>query len=75
MTVATLGTATVTLGDILKLKTGDIVPINIPAQIAASVDEVPVFECSYGQQGGQYALKINQFITHGGADEPPSSRS
>ena len=73
--VATLGTATVTLGDILKLKTGDIVPITIPGQITASVDEVPVFECSYGQQGGQYALKINQFITHGGADEPPPSRS
>ena len=73
--VATLGTATVTLGEILKLKTGDIVPINIPGQITASVDQGPVFECSYGQQGGQYALKINQFITHGGADDPPSPRS
>jgi flagellar motor switch protein FliM len=60
--VATLGTATVTLGEILKLKTGDIIPLDVPDKIFASVDDIPVLECIYGQQGGQYALKINRFI-------------
>ena len=72
--VATLGTATITLGEILKLKAGDIIPVNISEKIIASVDDVPVVECTYGQQGGQYALKINRFITHEG-DEPAPQRS
>jgi flagellar motor switch protein FliM len=63
--VATLGTATVTLGEILKLKAGDIIPLNVPEKITASVDEIPVLECIYGQQGGQYALKINRFVAQG----------
>jgi flagellar motor switch protein FliM len=60
---ARLATTTVTLGQILKMKTGDIIPINIPEKIIANVDEIPLMECRYGQQGGQYALKIERFIT------------
>jgi flagellar motor switch protein FliM len=63
--VATLGTATVTLGEILKLKAGDIIPLDVPEKIIASVDGIPVLECIYGQQGGQYALKINRFVAQG----------
>jgi flagellar motor switch protein FliM len=63
--VATLGTSTITLGEILKLKAGDIIPLNIPEYIVASVDDIPVVECTYGQQSGQYALKINRFVTQG----------
>ncbi|MEI7429532.1 MAG: flagellar motor switch protein FliM [Betaproteobacteria bacterium] len=60
---ARLATTTITLGQILKMKTGDIIPISIPGKIIANVDEIPLMECSYGQQGGQYALKIERFIT------------
>jgi flagellar motor switch protein FliM len=59
---ARLATTTVTLGQILKMQAGDIIPISIPDQIVAHVDEVPLMECRYGQQGGQYALKIERFI-------------
>jgi flagellar motor switch protein FliM len=69
--VATLGTASITLGEILKLKSGDIIPLDIPEKIIASVDDVPVVECTYGQQGGQYALKINRFITQGDDETTP----
>lgn len=72
--VATLGTTEVTLGEILKLKSGDIIPIDIPEKIVASIDSVPLFECVYGQQGGQYALKIDRFITQE-ADETAPPRS
>lgn len=60
---AQLATTTVTLGQILKMKTGDIIPISIPDKIVANVDNIPLAECRYGQQGGQYALKIERFIT------------
>jgi len=62
---AQLATTTVTLGQILKMKAGDIIPLNIPAKIIANVDDIPLMECTYGQQGGQYALKIERFITAG----------
>ena len=28
----------------------------------AKVDDIPLMECRYGQQGGQYALKIERFV-------------
>ena len=60
---AQLASTTITLGQILKMKTGDIIPINIPDKIVVNVDHIPLMECRYGQQGGQYALKIERFMT------------
>lgn len=60
---AQLTNTTLSLGEIQRMKVGDVIPVNIPPYITAYVDEVPLMECSYGQQGGQYALKIKQFIT------------
>jgi flagellar motor switch protein FliM len=60
--VAHLGTGKITLGQILKLKAGDIIPFHISEHIEALVDNVPLMECSYGQQNGQYALKVERFI-------------
>jgi len=44
------------------MKVGDVIPLDIPDKIVAQVDDVPVMECHYGQQDGQYALKIDRFI-------------
>lgn len=60
--VANLGTTQVTLGQILKMKAGDVIPFNIGEVITAEVDHVPVMECRYGLQHGQYALKVERFI-------------
>ena len=60
---AQLATTTISLGQVLKLKVGDILPITIPETLIASVDDIPLMECRYGQQGGQFALKIERFIT------------
>ncbi len=64
---ATIGRGRVTLRQILEMKAGDVIPIEIADTIWASVDHVPVAECRYGVQGGHYALKVEQFIKH---DEP-----
>ncbi len=60
--VATLGNAQITLGEILNLKTGDVISLDIPEAIIASVDNVPVLECKYGILNGQYALKVDKLL-------------
>ena len=60
---AQLASTSITLGQVLKLKVGDILPITIPDTLVASIDDIPLMECRYGQQGGQFALKIERFIT------------
>ncbi|MBS1189615.1 MAG: Flagellar motor switch protein FliM [Rhodocyclaceae bacterium] len=67
--VAHLGTARISLGQILKLKAGDVIPMNIPEQITACIDNIPLMECRYGQQNGQYALKIERFVTGAASDK------
>ncbi|MCL2075599.1 MAG: flagellar motor switch protein FliM [Betaproteobacteria bacterium] len=59
--VANLGTNTITLRQILNLRAGDVVPIHIPETLRVVVDNIAVMECRYGQQGGQYALKVEKF--------------
>ncbi|WP_412479192.1 flagellar motor switch protein FliM [Azonexus sp. IMCC34839] len=61
--VAQLASGKITLGQILKLKSGDVIPIHIPEKIEVLVDNVPLMECAYGQQNGQYALKVERFIS------------
>ena len=60
--VARLGTATVTLRDIVHMKPGDVIPLNIPDTVQAEVDGIPFMECRYGIQRGQYALKVERFL-------------
>ena len=60
--VAHLGSTSISLGQILKLKVGDVIPLQIDEKIIANVDSVPLMECKYGQQNGQYALKVERFI-------------
>ncbi|MFY9329881.1 MAG: flagellar motor switch protein FliM [Georgfuchsia sp.] len=62
--VANLGNGALTLKQILGLKTGDFVAIDVPETIHASVDGVPVMECRYGACNGQYALKVQKMIDH-----------
>lgn len=60
--LANMGSANVSLGDILNMKVGDIIPIAVPDRITAEVDGVPVMECSYGKLNGQYALRVEKLI-------------
>jgi flagellar motor switch protein FliM len=62
--LATLGTAEITLRDMVDLKVGDVIPFEVPQSVTATVDGVPLLECGFGVSGGSYALKIRQFLTH-----------
>jgi flagellar motor switch protein FliM len=61
--VAMLGQASVTLDQVLKMRTGDFVPLEIGETIIASVDGVPVMECKYGAFNNQYALRVEKMIS------------
>ncbi|RJG15581.1 flagellar motor switch protein FliM [Massilia cavernae] len=60
--VATLGTGRASFDEILNMKVGDIIPLNVPETIEATVDGVPVMECTYGVLNGQYALKVEKLL-------------
>ncbi|MDR3414143.1 MAG: flagellar motor switch protein FliM [Formivibrio sp.] len=61
--VAHFGGTQVTLGDVIKLKAGDVISLEIPEAVIAEVDGVPVLECKYGILNGQYALKVNKILS------------
>jgi flagellar motor switch protein FliM len=52
----------VTLNQILKMQVGDVIPLDIPEFVTASVDGVPVMECRYGIANGQYALRMAKML-------------
>lgn len=52
----------VTLDQILNMQVGDVIPLNIPEFVTASVDGVPVMECRYGISNGQYALRMEKML-------------
>ncbi len=60
--VADLGQTRVTLGDILNMKVGDIIPLQVPEIVAAKVDGTPVMECKYGVFNGNYALRVEKLL-------------
>jgi flagellar motor switch protein FliM len=60
--VAQLAKTQLTIGDIMELRVGDVIPIDIDKTVEAQVDQVPVFECTYGTSGGQYALKVEKAL-------------
>jgi flagellar motor switch protein FliM len=60
--VANLGTATVTLRDLMQLEVGDVIGLDMPPSVVADIDGIPVLDCSYGVTEGRYALKVNRFV-------------
>ena len=49
-----------TIGDMLKLQVGDVLPIEMPSSLIAKVDGVAVMECSFGISNDRYALRVQQ---------------
>ncbi|WP_332778029.1 flagellar motor switch protein FliM [Polaromonas sp.] len=56
------------IGQLLKLKAGDVLPVEIPKTIVAKVNSVPVMECGYGTSNNHYALRVQKMITHQDSD-------
>ena len=61
--VAELAQAPATVAQLLALKVGDFIELDLHHAIEAKVVGVPVFDCQYGISNGKYALKVNQLLT------------
>ena len=66
-----LGSARLTLSNVANLRVGDVIPLDIPELLTAEVDNIPVIECHYGTQNGQYAIKVERFIAN---EEPDTAK-
>ncbi len=67
--VAELGHARASVADLIRLKAGDFVELDLDETLVAKVDGVPVFDCRYGISNGRYAIKVQSFLTRHD-DEP-----
>jgi len=54
------------IGQLLRLQVGDVLPIEIPQTVVAMVNGVPVMECGYGTANNHYALQVHKMIEHSG---------
>jgi flagellar motor switch protein FliM len=55
---ATLASTAISVRQLMRLESGDVIAIELPEVITAEVDGVPVLECRYGVVHGRYALKV-----------------
>jgi len=61
--VAELATAPATVEQLLALKPGDFIELDMLPSIEAKVSGVPVLECHYGTSNGKYALKVDKLLS------------
>jgi len=61
--VAELAHAPATVEQLLALKPGDFIELDLDPVIQAKVDGVPVFDCYYGTSNGKYSLRIDKLLT------------
>ena len=66
--VTNLAQFDMTLSQLLNMRVGDVIPLDVPEVLEAKVDGVPVMQCNYGVFNGQYALRVNQMINHSHSD-------
>lgn len=71
--IADLATAKVQVSDILNMKVGDVIPLELDDSVTAKVDGVPVMECNYGTFNGQYALRVNRMLNMSGSESATES--
>jgi len=63
--IANLAHAQLTLRELMALQPGDVIALDLPDVVSASVDGVPILECRYGVMNGRYALKVDKVVGEG----------
>jgi len=61
--VAELGHAHASVAELVRLKAGDFIELDLDDTLVAKVDGVSVFDCRYGIANGRYAIKVQSFLT------------
>ncbi len=72
---AVLGQTVTTVDQVLKMKVGDFIPLDVPENVVANVSGVPVMECKYGVFNNQYALKVINMLAADNADKSTGGKN
>jgi flagellar motor switch protein FliM len=62
--VAELAQTQITIGELLKLRVGDFIPLALKEIVPAKVDGVPVMECRFGSMNGHTAIRIERLLKY-----------
>ncbi len=55
---ATMTKTELTLQEVINLKEGDIIPIDMPETVSVYAEDIPIFKATHGVHNGHYAIKI-----------------
>jgi flagellar motor switch protein FliM len=61
--VAEFANAQATLRQLISLKRGDFIALDMPETVTAMVDQVPIFACNFGVSNGRYAIKVREILS------------
>jgi len=61
--VAEFANAHATLRQLISLKRGDFIALDMPETVTAMVDQVPIFACNFGVSNGRYAIKVREILS------------
>jgi len=61
------------LAHLMKLKTGDVIAVDMPQHIRAEIEGVPILECRFGTANGRYALRVERVMSPQHYDQPVSA--
>ena len=53
-----LGTTRINLGELVKLRVGDILPLELPEEVELTAGTVPLFKGTFGVSNGHNAIRI-----------------
>ena len=59
---ATIAEEEITLRDVMNMKEGDLIPIELPEHVLMKVEDLPTFRCKMGKSRDNLALKISEKI-------------
>jgi flagellar motor switch protein FliM len=59
-----LANTRIRLGELIRLQTGDFVPLPLRDIIPVKIDGVPVMECSFGTVNGHIAIRIERLLKY-----------
>ncbi len=71
--VAHFAELSLSLGDLMRLEKGSIIPFTLTDAITAYINEVPALRCGYGTSNKQYALQVKEHLQASSFDYLPEN--
>lgn len=65
---AILAETDISIRDLLNMKAGDVIPINVPETVVLRAEDVPVYRGIFGVSGGRNSIKVIEAVKHSGQE-------